>query len=132
MKRLYIGTLVSLKAEDKIEGMPENLPQMTQDKVIIAENVSEVEAIVGTDYKIERLVNVENWIMAESIFDATGEFYMADTKYLNQSDAEVQSMQFFLRAESLTELEATIEEECGETFRSILSIEKSPYEVLGL
>ncbi len=131
MKRIYIGTLVSKEEEPK-EGMPSGMPQPQSDKVIIAENVTEVEAIVGQDYNIERLVHLENWMLTDDVEKKKGIFYLVNTKYFDEVKDKIEAIEFFVRAETFSEIEKIISEECGETFRFILSIEKSPYEVLGV
>ncbi len=134
MKKIYIGTLMPTEVGETPEGYPKGapIPGLTTEQVIIAENLAEVEAIVGDKYTIERIVNIENWIPMSNILEASGTFYMADARYYDEEIDGIESIQFFIRAESLQEIEDIVSTECGETFRFILSVEKAPYKVLGL
>ncbi len=134
MKKIYIGTLMPTETGETPEGYPKGapIPGLTTEQVILAENMSEVEAIVGDKYTIERLVNIENWILMSNVEEAKGTFYMADARFHDEETGEMDSIQFFVRAESIQEIEDIVSAECGETFRFILSVEKAPYVVLGL
>ncbi len=131
MKKIYICTLTPTDLEIP-EGMPPGSPGTTIDKVVIADNVSEVEAIIGKDFILERMVNIEKWVLADTN-NPDGIFYMADTVCAAiDGDSATESIQFFIQASTFSELEDVIQIECGENFRYIKTIEKSPYEVLGI
>ena len=134
MKHIYIATLKPKDFVDPIipEGMPQGLiPEQKFEKVVIAENITEVEGIIHDKFTMDRIVVIDQWLLAEGNETREGDFYMADTAFLNEAKDEEDSAQFFIRAETFQEIENIIAGECGETFRYIKAIEKSPYEVLG-
>ncbi len=133
MKKIYIATLRPTEEQEVPEGLPQGLiPEQKVEKVVLADNISEVEAVVPDGFIMDRVVMIEQWILAEEVEDKKGDFYMADTVYFDEVKQEEDSMQFFVRAETFTEIEDIVSDECGETFRYIKAVEKAPYEVLGV
>ncbi len=117
MKNIYIATIIS--------------QEIQRDMILIADSVASAEKLLKDDQRLERIVIMREWVIADSREEYSGEFHLADVVYDNSivNGNEFESVQYLVQAESFADIEEIVKEETGEVFQFIRTIERSPYQV---
>ncbi len=102
---------------------------ITEEIVIVAKNITEAESFIEDNQKIQRIVVMENWILADKREEYTGDYYMVDTIYESAVTYKDDDIIYLVQAENFSSIEEITKEEAGETFKFIKSSEIIPYRV---
>ncbi len=113
---IYIATLVN-----PTEGSQ-------KDVILLAENITDAEALTGEGNRLDRLVIMNDWVLLDG--DKEGDYFIADIVYDDAVTGKQEGLQYFAKIESFTSMENMVKEDAGESFEFIRTIEKSPYEVI--
>ncbi len=119
---IYMGTIIKPAGNTDTE---------QREAIMVASDISSAEELLIENEKLIRIINMQDWVPADSREQYQGDFYMVDVLFYSEVTAKTDNIRYLVQADSFTEIEEICEEETGDSFEGILSIEMMPHDILG-
>ncbi len=127
--KVYMATVITEAEVDIGDSKLSQSGNKQEEIIIVARNLKQVEALLEDNQKLQRVVIMANWIIADTRESYSGNYYMVDTIFESPVTAKEENIIYLVQGNNFTEVEEITREEAGSTFEYIQSVEAIPYAV---